>query len=82
MRDNVFRPRRSASTPGTTVVRWVNDGRNPHNVKPDEGSDFGSGNLRPGQVVRVQVRRPGTFAYYCTLHGTPDQRAVRHGRHR
>ncbi len=48
VRDNVFRPSNLAVKPGT-VVRWVNEGRNRHNVTPDSGRAFGSRNLAPGQ---------------------------------
>ena len=72
VRDNVFRPARLAVQPGTTV-RWVNEGRNRHNVTPDSGDDFGSGNLQPGQSYAFQFEAGGTFGYYCTLHGAPGK---------
>ena len=72
MRDNVFRPKTISVTP-ETVVRWVNDGRNAHNVKPDEGLEFGSRNLAGGQAYAYQFDEPGTYGYYCSLHGAPGQ---------
>jgi hypothetical protein len=55
-----------------TTVRWVNDGRNTHNVTPSTGSaPYGSGNLKPGKSYVRTFADAGTFAYYCTLHGTP-----------
>jgi plastocyanin len=72
VRDNTFRPARLSVRPGTTV-RWVNEGRNPHNVTPDSGDAFGSGNLRPGQSYAFEFDDAGTFGYYCTLHGTPGK---------
>jgi plastocyanin len=70
IRDNVFAPTNLDVAPGTTV-RWVNDGRNVHNVTPDSGYAYGSGNLKPGKAYVHTFEDAGTFAYYCTLHGTP-----------
>jgi plastocyanin len=72
MHDNVFRPKAINVTPGT-VVRWVNEGRNRHNVEPDEGSAFGSRNLRTGQSYAYQFDEPGSYGYYCSLHGAPGK---------
>jgi plastocyanin len=71
-RDNLFRPKTVTVAPGT-VVRWVNDGDNKHNVKPDEGLAFGSRNLASGQSYAFQFDEPGTFGYYCSLHGAPGK---------
>jgi plastocyanin len=70
IRDNSFSPASLNVAAGTTV-RWVNDGRNTHNVTPDSGADAGSGNLKPGKSYVRTFADAGTFAYYCTLHGTP-----------
>jgi plastocyanin len=72
VRDNTFRPARLAVRPGTTV-RWVNEGRNRHDVTPDSGDAFGSGILLPGQSYAFQFDDGGTFPYYCTLHGAPGK---------
>jgi len=72
VRDNVFEAKTINVTPGT-VVRWVNDGRNRHNVKPDEGLEFGSRNLVTGQSYAFQFDEPGTYGYYCSLHGSPGK---------
>ena len=71
IRDNTFVPASLNVAAGTTV-RWVNDGRNTHNVTPEHrGARFGSGNLKPGRSYVRTFADAGTFAYYCTLHGTP-----------
>lgn len=70
IRDNSFDPPSLDITEGTTV-RWVNDGRNNHNVTPSRGRYFGSDNLKPGRSYVHTFPDAGTFAYYCTLHGTP-----------
>lgn len=72
VRDNVFAPSSLSVAKGTTV-RWVNDGANRHNVTPAVGSAFGSGDLRPGTSYVHTFREGGSFAYYCTLHGTPTK---------
>ncbi len=72
IRDNVFAPTSLNIAPGTTV-RWVNDGRNTHNVTPASGKAYGSGNLKPGKSYVRTFEDAGAFAYYCTLHGTPTK---------
>ncbi|MEX1006973.1 MAG: cupredoxin domain-containing protein [Acidimicrobiia bacterium] len=72
VRDNVFRPSRLGVKPGTTV-RWVNEGRNRHNVTPNSGDAFGSKNLSPGQSYAFRFEDAGKFSYYCTLHGAPGK---------
>ena len=43
-----------------------------HNVTPGRRStSYGSGNLKPGKSYVQTFLDSGTFAYYCTLHGTP-----------
>lgn len=69
IRDNLFTPPALNIAKGTTV-RWINDGRNTHNVTPSAGG-YGSGNLKPGKSYVRTFADAGTFAYYCTLHGTP-----------
>ena len=69
IRDNAFAPDALNIAPGTTV-RWINDGRNTHNVTPNSG-EYGSGTLKPGKSYVRTFAAAGTFAYYCTLHGTP-----------
>ena len=72
MRDNVFVPKTLEVATGT-VVRWENDGRNVHNVRPDRGHAFGSRNLTKGQSYSATFDEPGTYAYYCSLHGAPGK---------
>ena len=61
IRDNVFEPASLRITPGTTV-RWVNEGRNRHDVTPDRGREFGSAKLRPGQSYAHKFEDAGAFA--------------------
>ncbi len=77
IRDNFFAPSTLNVAAGTTV-RWLNVGRNTHNVTPDTGKAYGSANLTPGKSYVHTFASAGTYAYYCTLHGTPTsgQRAA------
>lgn len=81
-RDNVFVPQEIRIDPGTTV-EWTNAGRNDHNVlDATEGwsdatalpPDFGAPTEEfvPGDSYAFTFEEPGTYAYYCSLHGTPN----------
>jgi plastocyanin len=70
VRDNSFSPADLAVGAGTTV-RWVNDGRNVHDVTPNVGHGFGIRRLAPGASYVHTFSDPGSYAYYCSLHGTP-----------
>jgi plastocyanin len=69
--DNTFRPEEVEVAAGTEVV-WTNDGRNEHNVLPVEGEDWGveADAFTPGHDYSHRFTEPGTFDYYCSLHGT------------
>jgi plastocyanin len=74
--DNTFRPQRIEITAGTEVV-FTNVGRNEHNVlptsvAPGEMGDWGvaTEDFAPQDVYRHVFTRPGTYAYYCSIHGT------------
>jgi plastocyanin len=72
VRDDTFVPKRVNVEPGT-VVRWTNKGRNEHNVTSDEGSELESRNLTTGQSYSFTFDDPGTYGYYCSLHGAPGK---------
>ena len=72
MRDDAFAAKSIEVAPGT-VVRWENDGRNVHNVRSDRGTRFRSRKLTTGQSFSATFDEPGTFAYYCSLHGAPGK---------
>jgi len=70
--DNNFRPEELEIVAGT-AVRWDNGGRNDHNIVPvDDTQDWGVdiAEFAPGDVYEHVFTTPGTYAYYCTLHGT------------
>jgi plastocyanin len=70
VRDNTFRPSSITVAPGT-AVRWVNEGRNVHDVRSDEGGMLRSRKLSTGQSFSFTFDEPGTYGYYCSLHGSP-----------
>ncbi|MCO8126150.1 plastocyanin/azurin family copper-binding protein [Acidimicrobiia bacterium EGI L10123] len=69
--DNTFRPEEIEVAAGTEVL-WSNDGRNVHNVLPVEGEAWGVevDDFEPGDEYRHRFTEPGTYPYYCSLHGT------------
>jgi plastocyanin len=70
--DNEYLPAEAVVRAGQPVV-WVNEGNNPHDVIPAEGDAWGVEieDLPPGGGRYEHVfDTPGTYAYYCTIHGT------------
>jgi plastocyanin len=69
--DNTFDDEAIRVRAGTTV-RWTNHGRQDHDIAPAEGHDWGAdvGDFAPGAVYEHTFDRPGTYNYYCTIHGT------------
>ena len=70
LQDNVFKPKAITIQPGTTV-KWVNKGRNLHNVVPNKGSQFGTDSLPSGKSYSFTFKTPGVYGYYCSFHGAP-----------
>jgi plastocyanin len=72
--DNTFNDENIEVAPGTKVV-WTNDGRQNHDIVPvDGGAKFGvePGDFEPETVYEYVFDKPGTYRYYCSLHGTED----------
>ncbi len=70
--DNNFDPQYVTVSKGTTIT-FTNVGRNPHNVVPVEQGAFTpipTEKFAPGASGTVTLSTPGTYAYYCTLHGS------------
>jgi plastocyanin len=70
--DNSFRVEDIEVVAGTEVW-WTNNGRNDHNVLPvDENLEWGIGteDFTPGDEYRLVFGTPGTYLYYCSIHGT------------
>lgn len=73
--DNTFGPDTLTIVAGTEVV-FTNNGRNPHNVVPEgdaEASTWGvlEQHFLPKDTYSHVFDRPGTYVYYCSIHGTP-----------
>jgi plastocyanin len=68
--DNTFRPDVVEVAVGDTVL-FVNKGRNDHDVLSVE-SDWGASVdvFAPGDEFQHVFDEPGTYRYYCSLHGT------------
>lgn len=68
--DNVFQADSITIRAGTTV-RFVNRGRNDHNVLPETGTAWGvqTADFLPGDEYSVAFDEPGTYPYYCSIHG-------------
>lgn len=75
------------TVPSGTKVTWTDDSDSPHTVTrctasacngagPGSGADqLSSGQFSQGQSFSATLTAPGTYAYYCTVHGY----AVMHG---
>jgi plastocyanin len=70
MKDFDFAPKAIKIKAGTTVI-WTNNGAKPHSASASDNS-FDTALFQPGESKSVKFDKPGTFAYYCQLHGTPD----------
>lgn len=58
-----------------TEVRWLNGGRNDHDVLPVEDDlDWGvdRGGFAPTEEYSHLFDQPGVYRYYCSIHGTED----------
>lgn len=67
MIDNSFSPASLTVTAGE-LVRWTNNGSLPHTATLN--GVFDSGTLASGGTFSYRFATPGTFRYYCRLHGT------------
>jgi plastocyanin len=67
--DNSFSPSTLTVTTGATVT-WTWNGSNSHNVTWVNGSPAASPTQSSGSYQRT-FDAPGTYTYYCTIHGTP-----------
>lgn len=69
--DNNFVPQTITVTEGTEVT-FVNDGRNQHNIIKVEKTPFQveTSSFEPGESYVWTATEPGTYRYYCSIHGT------------
>ena len=72
--DNSFTPETRSVPAGATVV-WENRGRNDPDIVPEDPDALwavGEEEFAPGDSVRFRFTEPGTYRYYCSIHGTID----------
>jgi plastocyanin len=62
--------------PVGTSIRFVNDGRNPHNAVDAKGAWTTPIDMRRGDAKLVRFSRPGVYRFYCTFHGTADGKGM------
>jgi plastocyanin len=70
MKDFEFGPLEIKVKAGTTIT-WKNDGAKPHSATAVDKS-FDTAIFQPGEAKSATFDAPGTFKYFCQLHGTPD----------
>jgi plastocyanin len=72
--DNAFRPEEATVVAGSDVV-WTNRGRNDHNIIPIDDTPFRADVdvFGPGDEYRFTMDQPGTYRYYCSIHGSQDK---------
>ena len=73
--DNSFLPQTLSIVAGTEVA-FENNGRNVHDVVPADdktASTWGvlQADFEPTDTYAYVFTKPGTYLYYCTIHGTP-----------
>ncbi len=72
--DNAFEPEELTVAAGTEVT-FVNAGRNEHNVTPEDDDAewrIDTEEFLPGDEGSYRFTEPGTYRYYCSIHGTVD----------
>ncbi len=71
MANFAFQPNVITVAPGTAVT-WNNQDSGPrHSATASDGS-FDTGLFDAGESATLTFDTPGTYVYYCTLHGSPD----------
>ncbi|MBU6328564.1 MAG: cupredoxin domain-containing protein [Acidobacteria bacterium] len=70
--DNNFRPQDVTVTVGSTVI-WTNEGRADHNIVAFGATPFhvDTASFGPGATYSWTATEPGTYRYYCSIHGAP-----------
>lgn len=73
VRDNTFDAENIQVSAGAEVV-WTNNGRQDHDIVPAENDGWGvePADFVPDDVYEHTFDEPGTYRYYCSLHGTAD----------
>jgi plastocyanin len=72
--DNFYSPASVTINAGDTVT-WTNNGQATHTATATDGS-FNTGNISPGQSRSHTFSQPGTFNYFCQIHGTAQSGTI------
>jgi plastocyanin len=73
--DNFYSPATVSIAVGDTVS-WANTGQAQHSATANNGS-FDTGVFGPGSSRSQKFTSPGTFRYFCTVHGPVQSGTVR-----
>lgn len=73
IRDNFYEPAQLTITLGRSVV-WRNQGSTSHTATSgtpvsNPGTLFDSGTIAPGGGFTFTFSQPGTYVYFCRIHG-------------
>jgi len=66
IKNHLFIPAKMTVKAGDSVT-WTNEDEDPHTVMEKDGK-FRSGALDTKDTYSFQFTRPGTYAYFCTMH--------------
>ncbi|HYF62098.1 MAG TPA: plastocyanin/azurin family copper-binding protein, partial [Herpetosiphonaceae bacterium] len=72
--DNTFAPGEISVAMGTSIT-WTHSGKRPHTVTADDGS-FNSGTIQNGATFAQTFDKPGTYQYFCELHGAAGKQGM------
>jgi plastocyanin len=76
LKDSLYKPDNVAISAGQTVTWFWDDGSVPHDVKSTSSQEKYGSKLQTSGTFSHTFRRPGRFAYFCSLH--PQMRGVVH----
>ncbi len=60
------------TVPAGTAVTWINKDNGPRHSATAADNSFDTGLLDAGEEATIILDTPGTYIYYCLLHGSPD----------
>lgn len=79
-KDNLFTPEHLQVKAGTKIT-FANEGRNQHDIVATDPKllDFSVAQEKfdPGEKATFTFTKPGTYAYYCSLHATATAGSMR-----
>lgn len=71
MANFAFLPKEITVSRGTAVT-WVNQDNGPRHSATAADNSFDTGLFDAGKEATITFDTPGTYVYYCLLHGSPD----------